>query len=293
MYTIAHNFQYYSKCLPHVENPQNECITLLADILKKNKTWIILNTDYVLSIQNQIEFEKIIEYRKNSMPITKILKYKNFFNNRFAVDTNVLDPRNESEVLIETVIEKFPNKNQPLNILELGVGSGCIILSLIDYYKKSKGIGVEISTSAIQMAYQNACNLRLANRLILFCTHWKNLSKLYRNADIIITNPPYVASYDIENLENSVKLYDPLVSLNGGVMYGAELYQEIFAVSRSVINKPEVDKSANHPRSRLLCECGYNNSNIIKRIAIHNNYQLESEHNDINGITRVLCFCPI
>lgn len=215
---------------------------------------------------------KIIERRKVGEPISKILGRRGFWRGDFIVDKNVLDPRADSETLIQAVLEKFPDKNQPLRILDLGTGSGCLLISLLMEYKKAIGIGVDISKKAIEIAKKNADKNGVKAKFI--CADMENLSQNLGSFDIVISNPPYIPTKEIKTLDKSVKDYDPLMALDGGED-GLKFYRII------------AEKA---PASVVFLEIGKGQKDDVKKIFEHQKWQLRDSKKDFGGITRILIF---
>lgn len=228
--------------------------------------------------QEQInKFEKHIEMKKNFWPVDKILGKKSFYKLDFEVNCDVLSPRFDTEVLIDETTSLF-EKSKKLDILELGTGSGCIIISLLDEYKKASGVGIDISAKALEITQKNAINNNVADRLNLVNASWfdndieKKLSKKF---DIIISNPPYIPSDDIKHLDNEVKNFDPMIALDGGVD-GLRDYRRICLIARTLLKEG----------GYLVFEIGINQANDVKKIASANNLLLIKIAKDLGDIER-------
>lgn len=215
---------------------------------------------------------KIIKRRKMGEPLSKILGHRGFWKGDFFVDKNVLDPRPDSETLIQAVLEKFPDKNQPLKILDLGTGSGCLLISLLMEYKKAIGIGVDVSQKAFQIAKKNA--LKNGVRADFVCADMENLPKNLEAFDIVISNPPYIPTQEIETLDKNVKDYDPLMALDGGAD-GLKFYRII------------AEKA---PAPVVFLEIGKGQEKEIQQIFEEKKWHLWDTKKDFGGITRILIF---
>ena len=160
--------------------------------------------------------EKIIAIesrRLNGEPISKIFKKRDFYNSTFLISNDVLDPRPETELIVE-IANNYINKNEVKNILDLGTGSGCILLSILKENKMINGLGIDLSKDAISIAKQNSKKLNLEIQSNFLISNW--MSSLNYKYDLVVSNPPYIASEDIKKLSKSVKIYDPILSLDGG-----------------------------------------------------------------------------
>lgn len=216
------------------------------------------------------ELDSFIQRRLAGEPVAKIVGKKGFWKDDFIVSKDVLDPRPDSETLVEAVLEKFPDKNKPLRILDLGTGSGCLILSLLTEYKNAIGIGVDISEKALKIAKQNAhtSNVQFIKRDMR-----QNLSDLDK-FDIMISNPPYIPTAEIQTLGRDVKNYDPLLALDGGVD-GLDFYRAL---------------AKQHLAPHLFIEIGKDQEKQIIPLFEANDWHFVQSWKDLGGITRVLFF---
>jgi len=215
---------------------------------------------------------KVIERRKNAEPLSKILGHRGFWKSDFIVNENVLDPRADSETLIQAILEKFLDKNFPLRILDLGTGSGCLLISLLMEYPKANGVGVDISEKALEIARKNAVKNNVKADFIL--ADMAELPKDLGVFDIVISNPPYIPTKEIEGLEENVKKYDPLLALDGGED-GLNFYRTI------------AEKA---PAPVVFLEIGQGQEKDVQSIFEHKNWQFLGTKKDFSGITRVLIF---
>ena len=215
---------------------------------------------------------KIIEKRKAGKPLSKILGYRCFWKGDFIVDENVLDPRPDSETLNQSVLERFPSKDKPLCILDLGTGSGCLLISLLMEYKNAVGIGVDISEKAIEIARKNAIRNDVKSDFIL--ADMKKLPKNLGSFDIVVSNPPYIPTREIKTLDENVRKYDPVLALDGG-KDGLDFYRIIAKTA---------------PASIVFLEIGMGQEEDVKKIFEQQRWQLSDVQKDFGGIIRVLIF---
>ena len=158
------------------------------------------------------EYETLIARRSQKEPIAYITNQKEFWKSTFKMDNSTLIPRPETELLVEKVLKIFKNKS--ISLLDIGTGSGCIIISLLQELKNARGIGIDISSKAISVAKDNAkkCNI---NRKIKFLN--RSVSDFYNQKfDLVISNPPYISNKDINNLDDDIRKFEPLIGLKGG-----------------------------------------------------------------------------
>ena len=185
-------------------------------------------------------------------------------------------PRPDSETLIEAVLENYKDKDQKLNILDLGTGSGCLILTLLSIYQNSQGLAIDISDKALEIAKQNAKLLNI-NRIKFLKNNWNdNINKKF---DIIISNPPYIPKKEIEILEPEVNKYNPLLALDGG-NDGLDCYKYL---------AENLQKNCKE-NTKIFLEIGKNQENNIIEIFKNNKFELLKMYKDINGIIRILEF---
>ena len=229
------------------------------------KALSIKNREELLLIANKktatdlTKLDALIKRRLNGEPIAYILGKKEFWNFTFEVNKNTLIPRPDSETLIEAVIQISKAKNwikKPLEILDLGTGSGCLLLTLLKILPNAKGVGVDISEEAIEVAKRNMSNLELENRAKFIKSNWFDLLKPNEKFDIIISNPPYIPLNEWKNLPKNVKEYEPKISLTDAAG-GLSHYQTILNNVESYCKGSVI----------IALEVGYNQSEAVLNIA--------------------------
>ena len=246
---------------------------ILADIMGVEKEFFILNT-YIRVPKSVIKkYEFAIARRAKREPVAYITGKKEFWSENFLVNYETLIPRPETELLIYKVVNFF--KNKKINILDIGTGSGCILLSLLKELKFSKGIGIDILPKAIQMARINSKKFNLSNRskFKVFSLDEFNTSKY----DLIVSNPPYIPSRDIKNLSKDIIFYEPLAALNGGVD-GLDLIKKVIYKSNSLLKKEGI----------LALEIGYNQYRRVSGILRDNGYREISKECDYKSNVRCI-----
>ena len=197
-----------------VTMPELDSRILLAHYLKVSKEYLIINPDLKLSTEQLKEYSTYISRRGQGEPTSKITQTKEFYGREFIVNESVLDPRPDSELIIDVVKENF-SKDEDIKILDLGTGSGCLIITLLLELRNSKGIGLDISEKAINVALLNAGKYSLDDRLSFVVSDW--LESININSfNVIISNPPYIPNDQISELAAEVKDFDPILALNGG-----------------------------------------------------------------------------
>lgn len=193
---------------------------LICHFLQLDLTQFIMQQQQIITPAQLVALDAATQQALADMPISRILQIREFWGLDFVINQHVLDPRADSEILIETILQFVAKTSQKLNFLDLGTGTGCLLLSLLHEYQNSTGVGVDFSVEALRIAHQNAKNLHLSERVSFIESDWfKNIPNPTdpdQKFDVILSNPPYIPSQDIEGLADNVKLYDPLSALDGG-----------------------------------------------------------------------------
>ena len=226
----------YKDLLNHnIQTAKIDSEVILANILNTTRINLITKQDITLNKEQENLFNKLVERRKQKEPVAYILNKKEFWNENYFVDKRVLIPRPETEILIELLLKKTKDKNKAYKVLDLGCGSGCLLISFLKEMQKSQGIGVDISSNALEVAKKNIELHNLNNRaklmrLDLLTLHTKD------KFDIIFSNPPYLSSTDYAKLSDDVKNFEPKQALVGG-FNGVLYYKKIIALSQSALKK--------------------------------------------------------
>ena len=205
---------------------------ILSDIMGVTRDFFIANSHINVSIDTIKKFNHAIKRRINREPVAYIIGKKEFWSQDFTVNQATLVPRPETELLIYKVVDFFKNKR--INVLDIGTGSGCILLSILKELDFSRGVGIDISTKAIKTAQINSKNLNLfhQSKFKVFDISKFNVGKY----DLIVSNPPYIPSKDIKNLSKDIINYEPLVALNGG-LDGLDLIRKVIYKSNSLLKR--------------------------------------------------------
>ncbi len=203
---------------------------LLSKVLKKKREDLLVNLNKKIE-QNAInDFQKLIKRRSLQEPIAYILKKKEFWSNDFVVNSNTLIPRPETELMVEKVIKIF--KAKEIFFLDIGTGTGCILLSIAKELKKSRGIGIDISQKAIKIAEINSKNLKLSNRIKFYTKSFNNFFN--KKLDLVVSNPPYIMTKDLKNLKDDIRKFEPKLALDGG-NDGLDVIQKVIYKSRDIL----------------------------------------------------------
>ena len=240
---------------------------LLSKVIKKDRKFIILNVDKELSQNEQDSFKKLILKRSRGKPLAYLTGIKSFWKHDFKVSEKVLIPRPDTEIIIEQVLKIYKNKDY-INFLEVGVGSGCIALSILKEKKSFLGTGIDLSQNCIEICKYNAKKLDIRNRIKLFKSDVDNL--IFRKYDLIVSNPPYIKKFDLNKLNRDVIDYEPKMALDGGL--------EGLSVIRKVIKKSsELIKT----HGKLILEIGHDQKEIVKKMLNQNNFYVNETLKDL------------
>jgi len=240
---------------------------LLSEVIKKDRKFILLNLDKKLDQNDQDSFNNLILERSKGKPIAQLIGLKSFWNYTFKVNEKVLIPRPETELIVEQVLKIYKNKDN-INFLEVGVGSGCISLSILKEKKFFSATGVDLSQDCIKICRYNANKLGVNNRIKLLKTDVDNLN--FRKYDLIISNPPYIKKLDLSKLDREVKNYEPRLALDGGFK-GLSVIRKVIKKSSELIKK----------RGKLILEIGYDQSEPVRKILNENNFFVNGTLKDL------------
>ena len=255
-------------------NPQLDAKILLRHILDINNEKFELKKNDEISFVDLDNYFKLISRRLNGEPIAYIIGKQSFWNDDFKVTKDTLIPRPETELIIENIIKYFPKKNTKLRFADLGTGSGCIIISLLQEYTNATGVGIDISEQAIKIATANKKLLSKPERLDFTINDFSNFS--LNEFDIIVANPPYVNIED-NNLDRNVYEHEPHLALFAK-KNGLSAYEII-------INNAVTIKSNN---LYLFLEIGINQANSVSKLLKNNNFKVISIENDLANIPRCI-----
>ena len=246
---------------------------LLSKVLNKSREQILIRLNQNMKNTEVSAFDNLIQRRLHKEPIAYIINEKEFWSKKFQVNKNTLIPRPETELLVEDLIKIYKNKN--ISLLDVGTGSGCIIISLLSELPNSKGLGIDISSSALKIAKHNALLHKVEDRIKFYN---KSIINLFNcKFDLIVSNPPYIDTKNIKNLDDDIKKHEPLIALNGG--------NDGLDVIKKVIYKAKEILKIN---GRLAIEIGnWQSKKVSKELKI-NNFIIEKYIKDYKDNTRCL-----
>ena len=246
---------------------------LLSKILNKKREKILINLDQKISKKNFFMYRRLIQRRSKNEPIAYIMEEKEFWSKNFFVNRDTLIPRPETELMVEEIIEIFKKKR--ISILDIGTGSGCILISLLSELSNSKGIGIDISKKALIVAKKNSDKHKILSN-IKFLN--KSLdAKFNEKFDLIVSNPPYIKSSEIKNLREDIKKYEPRIALDGG--------NDGLDLIKKVIYKTKYNLKS---KGKLALEIGNEQHKKVSEILIKNNFKIEKIIKDYNDNVRCI-----
>ena len=237
----------------NIKNANLDCEVLLSNIINKDREYVILNPKKNLDKKYIDIFNNLIDRRKKSEPIAYLINKKEFWKEIFYIDKNVLIPRPDTEHIVEEVL-KLTQNNSKSHVLDIGTGSGCILLSILKERKNFIGTGIDISKKCIKVSKYNAKRLELDNRTRFYISDVDNF--LIGKYDVVVSNPPYIENLYLKYLDRDIVSFEPRLALSGG--------RDGFSEIAKVINKT---------------------SGLIKKNGI---FVLEIGHNQKNKVTEKL-----
>ena len=233
---------------------------LLSKTLNKTRENILINLDQKINSKNISAFKEYLLRRSYNEPIAYIMGEKEFWSKKFYVNKGTLIPRPETELLVDKILKIYEGKK--ISILDIGTGSGCIIISILSSLKNSNGIGIDISKNAILTAKKNVLKHKLTKR-VKFLN--KSLNNIFgKKFDLIVSNPPYIGSKDIKNLSDDIKRHEPRIALDGG-NDGLDLIKKVIYKSKYILKT----------KGMLALEIGNEQFIKVSKILIDNNFRIK------------------
>ncbi|KAF2069762.1 hypothetical protein CYY_008914 [Polysphondylium violaceum] len=257
---------------------------LVSDLLgfQDSKSILLLNRKQEIDSQQYEKLQSFINKRLQSEPISYILGYKYFWKHKFNCNSSTLIPRPDSEILIETILE-LKNEIDIKRVLDLGTGTGCLLLSVLDEIKDSQGFGIDQSNDALDVAKQNSIDLQLSTRSTFINANWNDINQfpVLEPFDIIISNPPYISFDEYNTLNDTVKKFEPKSALIAKEN-GLQDYRIIGSLIRS--------RKLLNPNGFIVFEIGKDQHLDIENIMKDFGFTLYLSKKDLSGIIRCLIF---
>ena len=259
-----------------IDNAFLDSEILMAKVINKSREYILLNLNKPLSTDDQNLFEELIKKRSNRKPIAYLTNKKFFWDYEFYVNKHTLIPRPDTELIVDNVLKLTRQKNN-CSILDIGVGSGCILLTILNEKKNFYGTGIDISNKCINISKKNAINFNVNSRLRLFKT---NVDKFKLGKyDLIVSNPPYIERCKLKYLEKDVVSFEPKFALDGG-LDGLSEIRKVIKKSSELIKK----------KGTLILEIGFNQKNSVINLLKKEGFYINSIQKDLANNDRcIIC----
>ena len=225
---------------------------LISKVIHKDRNQIIMSPNINLKNNQFLEFKQLITERSKGKPIAYLIGKKDFWKYEFEIKDGILIPRPDTEIIVEETLKLTKNKSK-LKVLDIGVGSGCILLSILKERKNFSGIGVDVSKKCLDLCRINTNKLGIKNRVKFFKSNIDNFD--YGKYDLIISNPPYINRLDLKYLEKDIKNFEPKLALDGG-FDGTSEVRKIIKKSSELIKK----------NGKLILEIGFDQKERVKKL---------------------------
>ena len=247
---------------------------ILSEALNLTREQILINQKKKNKEENFNVYKNLLDRRKKNEPVAYILKKKEFWKNNFIVSKDVLVPRPETEQIVEETL-KYTGSSTSNNILDIGTGSGCIIISILKERPEFHGTAVDISKKALKVAISNAKMHHLRNKIKFINI---DIDKLYiKKYDLIVSNPPYISSNKLKKLERDVRMYEPIKALEAG-LDGLREIKKLIQKSTKLLKR----------NGKLIFEIGRNQEIKVKMLLKKNNFYINEVCKDLQSYPRVI-----
>jgi len=240
---------------------------------------IIAKPDYIIAAEDMTVIADDLAQRLNGKPLSKIYKKREFWGLELEVSNDVLDPRPDTETIIDIALQRFP-KDADIRILDMGTGTGCILIALLKEFPNAQGLAVDISVQALEIARRNAAKHDVDERAHFMLSNWFSSIGEGDTFDLIVSNPPYIRESVIPDLEAEVRNFDPILALDGGAD-GLQAYKIIFSSLCLHLNRGGTG----------LFEIGYDQREEVMRLGRESRFSVINVHPDLAGQPRVVEIC--
>ena len=240
---------------------------LLASVIDKDRKYLILNNGQNIKEKNLKHFQKLIKKRSFREPIAYLTNKKHFWNYKFFVTKDTLIPRPDTELIVEQILKLTKSKTK-MKILDIGVGSGCILLTILKERKNFYGVGVDISKKCLNISKINAKNLEVNSRVKFFKSDVDKFD--LGKYDLIVSNPPYIKKFDLKYLEKDIVNFEPKLALNGG-FDGLSKIRKVINKSSELIKK----------NGKFILEIGFDQKNKVINLLKNKGFYINSISKDL------------
>ena len=257
-----------------ISSSQLDSEILMAKTINKDRKYILLNPRFNLNKNELRKFQNLIKQRSLGNPVSYLINKKFFWKSEFFVTNDTLIPRPDTELIVENVLSLTKNKNK-INILDIGIGSGCILLSILKERENFYGAGVDISKKCIDICKINAINLKVSSRITLYKSDVDkfNLGKY----DLIVSNPPYIKKLKLKYLERDVFEFEPKLALDGG-LDGLSEIRKVIKKSSELVKK----------NGKFVLEIGYDQKNKVINLLKKEGFYINSSQKDLANNDRCI-----
>ncbi len=258
----------------YISNSQLDSEILLAKTINKDRNYILLNLDHSLNKRDLNNFYNLIKQRSSGNPIAYLTNKKFFWNSEFFITHDTLIPRPDTELVVENVLN-LTKKKSKISILDIGIGSGCILLSIMKERENFYGTGIDISKKCLNITQLNAINLKVTSRLKLYKSNVDkfNLGKY----DLIVSNPPYIKTSKLKYLEKDVADFEPRLALDGG-LDGLSEIRKVIKKSSELIKK----------NGKFILEIGFDQKNKVINLLKKEGFYINSTQKDLGNNDRCI-----
>ena len=255
-------------------NPYLDSEILMSKVIKKDKKYLLLNAQNKIEDKNLNLFKKLIHERSKGKPVSYLTNKKLFWNSEFFVTEDALIPRPDTELIVENILNLTKNKNK-LSILDIGIGSGCILLSILSERRDFYGTGIDISKNCLKITNMNAINLKVHTRLKLYKS---NVDKFTLGKyDLIVSNPPYIKKHILKYLDKGVAKFEPKIALDGG-LDGLSEIRKVIKKSSELIKR----------NGKFILEIGFDQKNKVINLLKKEGFYINSSQKDLANNDRCI-----
>ena len=260
-----------SKFIP---NPILDAEILMAKTINKDRNYILLNSKDFINKNDLNNFYKLIHQRSLGNPVAYLTKKKSFWNSDFFITKDILIPRPDTELIVENILRLTKQKSK-LNILDIGIGSGCIILSILKERENFRGTGIDLSKKCLIISKKNAIAHKVSSRLKLYKSDVDkfNLGKY----DLIVSNPPYIKRSKLKYLDKDVAEFEPRLALDGG-LDGLSEIRKVIKKSSELIKK----------NGKFILEIGFDQKNKVINLLKKEGFYINSTFKDLANNDRCI-----
>jgi len=258
-----------------IAEPRREARLILALALNADPALVLGYPERPVDTPTRARFDRLIERRLKHEPFSRLKGLREFWSLDFALSSDTLDPRPDSETLIEGALAHLPNRQAPLRILDFGTGTGCLLLALLSELPNATGLGIDLLPGAVEIAERNAERLGLSSRARFEVRDWHG--EITEEADVMLANPPYIRSEDIKSLAAEVAAFEPQMALDGG-MDGLDAYRLLAPIMGSLLTQ-----------GGLACiEIGLGQAEPVSRLLVRSGLTINDIRRDLSGTERCL-----